>query len=50
MDLIKALFVFIAIIMALVVGATLGVVLVPFAVFGVIYFVMRVITYQEEEI
>ena len=47
MDLIKAIFIFMFVVAALVVGATLGVVLIPFAVVGVIYFVIRVVTYEE---
>ena len=48
MDLLKAIVIFMFVVIAMVVGATLGVVLVPFAIVGAIYFVIKVVTFKEE--
>ena len=49
MDLLKAIFIFMLVIVAVVVGTTVGFVLIPFAAIAVIYFIIKVVTYEHEE-
>ena len=49
MEVFKAIFYTIIILAMLIAGSILGVVLVPFVIIGLIYFVVKVVTYEDDD-